>query len=189
MRTQIEPASMNALGSRTAPARRLVGRTGRLIVGILFTCVGVAGAQKLPWPNAGEDPIVTPVVGSSWLTHLGVTLRDTSLGQGAGRFGPGVDQREPRDESLGVSRSVELSGADLYRLNCQACHRREGTGAPPEIGSVLAPVQGASLAFGPQAPSAATRSVSRRCGPQRSEPSPWTCAHADAQGRTPHAPA
>jgi cytochrome c5 len=38
-----------------------------------------------------------------------------------------------------------VTGADLYRLNCQACHNAEGTGAPPEVRSVLPAVQGSSL--------------------------------------------
>ena len=46
---------------------------------------------------------------------------------------------------MAVGRPVELSGADLYRLNCQSCHRAEGTGSPPEIKSVLGLVQGSSL--------------------------------------------
>jgi mono/diheme cytochrome c family protein len=44
-----------------------------------------------------------------------------------------------------MGRSVELTGADIYRLNCQACHRAEGVGSPPEIKSVIAAVQGSSL--------------------------------------------
>ena len=44
-----------------------------------------------------------------------------------------------------VGRPVEPSGADLYRLNCQSCHRAEGTGSPPEIKSVLGLVQGSPL--------------------------------------------
>jgi mono/diheme cytochrome c family protein len=38
-----------------------------------------------------------------------------------------------------------VSGADLYRLNCQACHRDEGTGAPPDVKSLLDLVRGSSL--------------------------------------------
>ena len=45
----------------------------------------VVRAQKQPWPNTGEDPSVTPVVGPSWLTHLGLRIGDTNLGQGARR--------------------------------------------------------------------------------------------------------
>jgi mono/diheme cytochrome c family protein len=42
---------------------------------------------------------------------------------------------------------VALTGLDLYRLNCQACHRAEGTGSPPEIKSILDLVQGSSFEF------------------------------------------
>jgi mono/diheme cytochrome c family protein len=38
-----------------------------------------------------------------------------------------------------------LSGADLYRLNCQSCHGSEGEGIPPEVKSVLGLVRGSSL--------------------------------------------
>ena len=106
----------------------------------------IVDAQKLPWPNVGEDPIVTPVAGPSWLTHLGVALSRTSLGQGSGRYGPAPDQpRVPPDESLVVPGTLQITGADLYRLNCQACHRAEGAGAPPEIHALLDAVQGSSL--------------------------------------------
>jgi mono/diheme cytochrome c family protein len=46
-----------------------------------------------------------------------------------------------------TGRSAELTGLDLYRLNCQACHRAEGTGSPPEIKSMLDLVQGSSFEF------------------------------------------
>jgi mono/diheme cytochrome c family protein len=41
---------------------------------------------------------------------------------------------------------VDLHGADLYRLNCQGCHGGSGTGAPPEINSVINPVRATSVA-------------------------------------------
>jgi mono/diheme cytochrome c family protein len=108
----------------------------------------LTGAQKLPWPNVGEDPIVTPVVGPSWLTHLRIALSNTNMGKGAGRYGPPADQsRLDCQESIAVRRTIQITGADLYRFNCQACHRAEGTGAPPEIHSLLGPVQGSSLAL------------------------------------------
>jgi mono/diheme cytochrome c family protein len=117
-------------------------------VGPPFALHAIGDVQKLPWPNVGEDPSVTPVAGSSWLTHLGISLRQTNLGQGAERYGPAPGQDRPaRDESLSVPGTVQINGADLYRLNCQACHRAEGTGAPPEIHSLLAAVQGSSLAL------------------------------------------
>ena len=119
-----------------------------LAVTPLFVFAASGAAQRLPWPNVGEDPIVTPVSGASWLTHLGIALRETSLGQGAQRYGPPPGAAHAAaDESLGVPGTVPMSGADLYRLNCQACHRAEGTGTPPEIHSLLAPVQGASVSL------------------------------------------
>ena len=44
------------------------------------------------------------------------------------------------------NRSDERCGS-VTRLNCQACHRAEGPGTPPEIHSLLAPVQGASVSL------------------------------------------
>jgi mono/diheme cytochrome c family protein len=124
-------------------------RPGLLIASAILALALPGNAQKLPpFPNVGEDPSVTPVAGPSWLTHLGVSINRTYLGQGAGRYGPSPDRPpEPRTEALGVRRTIDLSGHDLYRLNCQACHGESGTGAPPEIKSVLGPVQGSSRAL------------------------------------------
>jgi mono/diheme cytochrome c family protein len=41
---------------------------------------------------------------------------------------------------------VTLNGADLFRLNCQGCHKQSGHGAPPEINSVIDPVRATSVA-------------------------------------------
>ena len=97
------------------------------------------------------EPVVTPVVGPSWLSHLKLTYRDSSLGRGAGRYGPAPT--DPRPNSVDPvptfvpRREVALTGLDVYRLNCQACHRAEGTGSPPEIKSLLDLVQGSSFEF------------------------------------------
>ncbi len=132
--------------------RWLLGQ--RLLMGFLLAIVPLLalafpGAQhKVPWPNVGEDPSVTAVSGPSWLRHLGVGLRDTSLGRGSPLYGPPPGgARAPSGESLGVPATATITGADLYRLNCQACHRAEGTGAPPEIHSLLGAVQGASVSL------------------------------------------
>jgi mono/diheme cytochrome c family protein len=122
--------------------------TGLVAATALFTLALPGTAQKLPFPNVGEDASVTAVAGPSWLTHLGLPISRTSLGQGSGRYGPPPDQpRESRTESLGVRRTIDLTGADLYRLNCQACHGESGRGTPPEIKSLLGPVQGSSRAL------------------------------------------
>src|SRR5581483_6048340 len=38
-------------------------------------------------------------------------------------------------------------GADLYRISCRACHKADGSGAPPEINSLIGPVQAASVSW------------------------------------------
>jgi mono/diheme cytochrome c family protein len=97
--------------------------------------------------SAAPDQSVTPVAGPSWLHRLGILYRDTSLGRGAGRYGPGPGDLATDRKPLAVTLSpaVTVTGAELYRVNCQACHRAEGTGAPPEIKSVLPAVQGSTL--------------------------------------------
>jgi len=42
------------------------------------------------------------------------------------------------------NQTFELTGADLYRLNCQSCHGPDGDGAPPEILSLIEPVRATS---------------------------------------------
>jgi mono/diheme cytochrome c family protein len=108
----------------------------------VLACSVIAATRAAP-----PDPPVTPVSGRSWLHTLGVDYRDTSLGRGAGRYGPNpsdlATDRKAAPVTLGAR--VTVTGADLYRVNCQACHRAEGTGAPPEIKSVLPAVQGSTL--------------------------------------------
>ena len=90
---------------------------------------------------------ISPVSGKSWLHTLGIDYRDTSLGRGSGRYGPGPsDPATPRpDVPSPVVKTVTVTGGDLYRMNCQPCHRADGSGAPPEIKSVLPLVQGSTL--------------------------------------------
>ena len=123
-----------------------------LIVGTTLTVVGGGSSNEQGAPSTkAQEPVVTPVAGSSWLNRLGLTYRDSSLGRSGATYGPPPrDCRherpsQPSAAPLAVGRPVVLSGADLYRLNCQSCHRAEGTGSPPEIKSVLGLVQGSSL--------------------------------------------
>lgn len=119
----------------------------------ILTALGVLALIGLRQDVRAGQPVrpaavaVTPVSGPSWLTTLGIDIRETSLGRGAGRYGPNPDDpaAERRSVTIDLAASVAVSGADLYRLNCQACHRGDGTGAPPEIKSVLPAVQGSTL--------------------------------------------
>ncbi len=126
------------------------------VVGTTLTVVG-GGSSKEQGARATKtpEPVVTPVAGPSWLNRLGLSYRESSLGRSGATYGPPPQptygqspaQRpsQPSAAALAVGRPVVLSGADLYRLNCQSCHRAEGTGSPAEIKSVLGLVQGSSL--------------------------------------------
>jgi mono/diheme cytochrome c family protein len=107
---------------------------------------GVLVGQKKQ-STTSIEPVVTPVTGSSWLNHLGLPYGSTSLGRGSGRYGPNSNEQVPPHEPLALpaGRSVEVTGADLYRQNCQACHTAEGTGTPPDVRSLLPMVQGSSI--------------------------------------------
>jgi mono/diheme cytochrome c family protein len=102
-------------------------------------------------PSAGQSisptKEITAVSGESWLVHLHRTFDETSMGKTGRLGGPELVQQTAsalpvRDTSGGVL----LSGADLYRLNCRGCHGEFGTGAPPEINSVINPVRATSVA-------------------------------------------
>ena len=89
---------------------------------------------------------VTPVEGPSTLRHLGLTIERSSMGWG-GQWSPPpalVRSPEPRAD-VPAGGAFVLSGADLYRISCRACHKPDGSGAPPEINSLIGPVQAASF--------------------------------------------
>jgi len=60
-----------------------------------------------------------------------------------------------------MNESFVLTGADLYRMNCQSCHGPGGKGAPPEIQSLLDPVRGASPTLTMQRMQKLGRSIDR----------------------------
>jgi len=116
---------------------RSVGRVSLAVITVLTAAISVrrpAGAQ------AGGDPAISPVSGPSWLNRLGIPFTETSLGRGAGGYGPppATGAAGPSAPSpLRIDQHVVLSGQDVYRFSCQACHGARGSGAPPEIKSVL----------------------------------------------------
>ena len=86
---------------------------------------------------------VTPVEGPSTLHHLRRTIEGSSMGW-SGQWSPPANLvTPPRPRATGRADLV-LSGADLYRISCRACHKPNGSGAPPEINSIIGPVQAAS---------------------------------------------
>jgi mono/diheme cytochrome c family protein len=95
---------------------------------------------------------VTPVEGESWLEHLHRAFDETSMGKSSGVYGPAAPMPShwpPPHPALQLSnrftgQSTTVYGSDLYRLKCQGCHGASGTGAPPEINSVIDPVRATS---------------------------------------------
>jgi Cytochrome c len=123
-----------------------------LVCGIATTASRIAASPDGGLAREGKQSTntadsVKPVIGPSWLNHLGIRYGDTTLGRGSGRYEPRPGDQPPERQPLVLpaGRSVEVTGADLYRLNCQACHRAEGTGTPPDVRSVLPTVQGSSF--------------------------------------------
>ncbi len=128
--------------------------------------------ESSPVSASAPAGLVTAVQGPSWLKHLGLTIPQTRFGQMGGTApAPSTGRTEPEpggapsSQSLGGAirrfmmgirqgkaadleeQSFVLSGADLYRLNCRSCHGPDGQGAPPEINSLIGPVQATSAAL------------------------------------------
>ncbi len=90
---------------------------------------------------------VTAVSGPSWLNQRHLDLAGTQLARMGGSAAARDTARQEPNLGTDLSAREEpfyLTGADLYRLNCQSCHSPSGGGAPPEINSLLPPVQATS---------------------------------------------
>jgi mono/diheme cytochrome c family protein len=92
---------------------------------------------------------VMPVEGPSTLHHLGRTIERSSMGWGGewGSMPSHLALVGPRRRIGETTGAFLMSGADIYRISCRPCHRPDGTGAPPEINSILGPVQSASAVW------------------------------------------
>jgi mono/diheme cytochrome c family protein len=89
---------------------------------------------------------VTPADGPSTLHHLGLTIETSSMGWGGQWSPPPSLLPSPQSHADNTARrDFVLSGADLYRISCRACHKPDGTGSPPEVNSLIGPVQAASF--------------------------------------------
>jgi len=111
--------------------------SGVLVVLSASTMPGAAQKRE----GAAE---VTPVTGPSTIRHLGKTIETSSMGW-AGQWSPPpglVTSPAPPPAAQGT---LVLGGADLYRISCRACHKPDGAGAPPEINSIIGPIQAASV--------------------------------------------
>ena len=122
-----------------------------------------ASAPTAAAKTGNEVASLSPVQGPSWLKHLGLTVSKTHMGQVGGGAVPKdssadklkpIVQRflssvrsDPQQASRILNEEFSASGEDIYRWNCQGCHGIEGKGMPPEINSVIGPVQGTSEAM------------------------------------------
>src|ERR1700694_345983 len=93
--------------------------------------------------------VVTPVRGPSNLERVGLRMDISGMGR-TGLWGPPPTENPVSLPSItysaDITRPSRLSGADLYRLDCQACHQADGGGSPPEINAIIGPVQAPSAA-------------------------------------------
>ncbi len=98
-----------------------------------------------------EPPVLTQVQGGSWLRQLGTSFDESLMGR-TGNWPPDPvanDRPFVGDSPTAVrdGDSFAVTGADLYRFNCQACHRQDGSGVPPVIHSLIGPVRATSSAL------------------------------------------
>lgn len=131
------------------------GAVGAIALVALFAPASLAVRQAATRPGAPALRNITfkvaPVSGPSWLEHLGVSFDRTSMGRMGQNTPPPSVRYEPRWNQLAGSEDLNerfvLSGSDLYRLDCESCHQPDGRGSPPEIHSLIEPVQATSAAF------------------------------------------
>jgi mono/diheme cytochrome c family protein len=137
-----------------------VGPRGSHVAFVLSLAGGVlAGSargngQAAPPPAAsprqqGAAPlVVTAVTGPSTLHHLGLSIDHSSMGWDGQVGARPVNVPPPALPPAGAENSAgrfTLTSADLYRVSCRACHKPDGSGVPPEINSLIGPVQSASV--------------------------------------------
>lgn len=121
--------------------------------GSMWLASGVAAQARTPHkarPRAAADVrldvgVVVAVAGPSNLHRLGLNVTDSPMGSD-GLWGhvPSIEPSGPRTVVNPPAGDVVLTGADLYRLDCQACHKQDGTGAPGQVKSMLDPVRSMS---------------------------------------------
>jgi mono/diheme cytochrome c family protein len=124
-------------------------RSWLFVVAGAFLCVfkaidGHSRSNADPLP-----PTVTPVQGPSNLERVALTMDTSAMGR-TGLWGPPPTENQASLPNItyseNITRPSRLSGADLYRLDCQACHQADGGGSPPEINGIIGPVQATSAA-------------------------------------------
>lgn len=126
--------------------------TARRACGGIFLMLAFSVLLSFPFARASSttDPQspgqVTPVSGPSWLSSLGSSFELSCMGR-TGRWGPSPEIVSSHSARLvAASDAFLLTGADIYRFSCRACHRPDGSGCQPEIASLIGAVQATSVA-------------------------------------------
>jgi len=121
------------------------------LIGLLASGTFVGAQQAKPAAPAAPPPratntgtnAVTPVEGPSTLRRLGLTIEQTSIGSASW-----VKGIAPAAGAAAAStRPRTLTGTDIFRVSCQPCHTADGSGALPEVHSIVYPVQSASVTW------------------------------------------
>jgi mono/diheme cytochrome c family protein len=117
----------------------------------IIALVFVLGSSLLGQTAGTRDVSITAVEGESWILHLHRPFNETSMGK-TWDLGPAPPEPGEMAPSWQLelspsyaSQTITLHGSDLYRLNCRGCHGGVGHGMPPEINSIIGPVQATSV--------------------------------------------
>jgi mono/diheme cytochrome c family protein len=122
-------------------------------IGFLLSGASVGAEQAKPAAPVAPPPrattrtgtdAVTPVEGPSTLRRLGLTIEQTSIGSASWVKGTAPSTGAAAATS---TRPRVLTGADIFRVSCQPCHTADGSGALPEVHSIVYPVQSASVTW------------------------------------------
>jgi mono/diheme cytochrome c family protein len=105
--------------------------------------MGRMGGLEPPFTSDREEPNFPIERGRQGPGRGGMMGRGMGMGGMMGRIYSGY-RNSPNELSGLMNEKFFLTGIDLYRLNCQSCHGPDGHGAPPEINSLIGPVEGTS---------------------------------------------
>ena len=123
-----------------------IGPVGRKALRIGLACgtaLALGGVASARAPSPVPLPI-TPVGGQSWLKRLGLTHQMSSMGKMGAMGDVPSSAGAPGAAAEPLGADFLLTGADLYRIDCQSCHNRGGGGLPPEVRSLHDPIRATS---------------------------------------------
>src|SRR6202162_5410420 len=133
----------------------------------VFAVASSSLGQTAGQTDGTGDISITAVEAGSWISFLHKPFGETSMAKtwSLGPAPPRPGEEAPPwqlDLSPGyTARPITLHGSDLYRLSCRGCHGEAGHGAPPEINSIIGPVQATSVAGTMERMKKAGREMSR----------------------------